>query len=319
MSTLFSELSLKKSSFRSPKMTKRARQEALWGFFFLSPWIIGFFLWIFVPMLASLVFSFTHFNLIRPDETEWVGLANYQHFFQDPIVLQSAMISFKFALIAVPIAIIQPILMATLLNDKRLLNKRLFTTLFYMPFIIPFVSAVYIWKGMMNDQTGWINMFLAYIGIDGPNWLNSTTWIYPALVIIGLWGAGNMMLFTITAMQGVPTSLYDAAEVDGASRLAKYYHITLPMITPIIFYNLVLTIIGIVQYFLVPFVLTGGEGDPGGSTFFYAMQLYKEAFVYSNMGYGATMAWILFVVVLFFTTLLFLSAKYWVYYAAEEV
>ena len=170
----------------------------------------------------------------------------------------------------------------------------------------------------MNPQTGWFNRGLAVIGIAGPDWLGAKEWIYPSLVIIGLWGVGNMMLMTLATMQGVPTELYEAAKVDGASHLMQFWHITIPMITPVIFYNLVLTTIGIVQYFLVPFVLKGPNGDPGNATWFYGMHLYKEAFAYANMGYGATMAWMLFLFVLVLTIILFATQKYWVYYAGME-
>ena len=299
-------------------MSKRARREVVWGLIFLSPWLIGFLLWIFLPMVASLLFSFTNYNLIHPEETRWVGLANYLKFFKDPVVRQSTVISLRFALISLPIAIVHPILMAALLNNKHLWTKRFFTTLFYMPYIVPMVSAVYIWQGVMNTQTGWINLFLKKMGIIGPDWLFSTTWIYPALIIIGLWGVGDMMLFHVTAMRGIPTELYEAARIDGAGPIASFLHITLPMITPIIFYNLILSVVGIVQYFIIPFVLKGGSGDPGNTTRFYAMQLYKEAFAYSKMGYAATMAWMLFMFVLVVTVLLFATAKYWVFYAAEE-
>lgn len=314
----FLEFSIKKLRLRRKKMSKRARREAVWGLIFLSPWLIGFLLWIFLPMVASLLFSFTNYNLIHPEETRWVGLANYLKFFKDPVVRQSTVISLRFALISLPIAIVHPILMAALLNNKHLRAKRFFTTLFYMPYIVPMVSAVYIWQGVMNTQTGWINLFLKKMGIIGPDWLFSTTWIYPALIIIGLWGVGNMMLFHVTAMRGIPTELYEAARIDGAGPIASFLHITLPMITPMIFYNLILSVVGIVQYFIIPFVLKGGSGEPGNTTRFYAMQLYKEAFAYSKMGYAATMAWMLFMFVLVVTVLLFATAKYWVFYAAEE-
>ena len=170
----------------------------------------------------------------------------------------------------------------------------------------------------MNVQTGWFNRGLALLGLPGPDWLGSQAWIYPSLVMIGLWGVGNMMLMTLATMQGVPTELYEAAKVDGASPFKRFRHITLPMITPVIFYNLVLTTIGIVQYFLVPFVLKGPNGDPGNATWFYGMHLYKEAFSYANMGYGATMAWMLFLFVLVVTIILFSTQKYWVYYAGGE-
>ncbi len=317
---MFSEFKFKNLGLRTkrPKMRKLEKREALWGLAFISPWIIGFFLWTFGPMIASLVFSFTDFNLLHREEMQWVGLANFRHFFSDPLVGQAVKVSLTFAAIALPVSVIQPILMAALLNDDRLWARRAFTTLFYMPAVVPFVSAVYVWSGIMNPQTGWFNRGLALVGIAGPDWLGSQAWIYPSLVIIGLWGVGNMMLMTLATMQGVPTELYDAAKVDGANHLLQFWYITIPMITPVIFYNLVLTTIGIVQYFLVPFVLKGPNGDPGNATWFYGMHLYKEAFSYSNMGYGATMAWMLFLFVLIFTIILFTTQKYWVYYAGME-
>jgi multiple sugar transport system permease protein len=244
----FLKFSIKKLRLRRRKKSKRARREAVWGLIFLSPWLIGFLLWIFLPMVASLLFSFTNYNLIHPEENRWVGLANYLKFFKDPVVRQSTVISLRFALISLPIAIVHPILMAALLNNKNLRAKRFFTTLFYMPYIVPMVSAVYIWQGVMNTQTGWINLFLKKMGIIGPDWLFSTTWIYPALIIIGLWGVGDMMLFHLTAMQGIPTELYEAARIDGAGPILSFLHITLPMITPVIFYNLILSVVGILLY-----------------------------------------------------------------------
>ena len=318
MSTAFSELSLKNLKFTRTKMTKLARVEALWGLLFLAPWIVGFFLWTLGPMVASLVFSFTDFNLLHREELQWVGLANYRLLFTDPNVKTAVSVSLRFAAIALPVGILQPVVMAALLNDERLWSKRLFTTLFYLPSIVPLVSGVYIWQGIMNTQTGWINRFLEAIGIAGPDWLNSQAWIYPSLVIIGLWGVGDMMLYTLATMQGVPTEMYEAAQVDGAGRFTQFRHITLPMITPVIFYNLILSSIGIVQYFLVPFVLKGPNGDPGNATWFYGMHLYKEAFSYSKMGYGATLAWMLFLFVLVVTIFLFWSSKYWVFYPAGE-
>ncbi len=317
---MFSEFKFKNLGLRTKraKMGKSAKREALWGLAFISPWIIGFFLWTFGPMVASLIFSFTDFNLLHRDEMQWIGLQNFRHFFSDPLVWQAIKVSLIFAAIALPISVIQPIVMAALLNDDRLWARRMFTTLFYMPAVVPFVSAVYVWSGIMNTQTGWFNRGLAAIGIPGPDWLGSQAWIYPSLVMIGLWGVGNMMLMTLATMQGVPTELYDAAKVDGASHFKQFYHVTLPMITPVIFYNLVLTTIGIVQYFLVPFVLKGPNGDPGNATWFYGMYLYKEAFSYSNMGYASTMAWMLFLFVLVFTIILFATQKYWVYYAGME-
>ena len=318
MSTIFSDFSLKTLLIKREKVSEIASSEARWGMLFLSPWIIGFMLWTFFPMAASLFFSFTNYDLLHPDKIKWIGLDNYVRFFNDPLVRTSSLVSFRFACIALPVGILQPIVMAAMLNSRHLFGKRFFVTMFYMPYIVPLVSAIYIWQGMMNTRLGWINLALGAIGIQGPDWLNSTTWIYPALILIGLWGVGDMLLYHLAAVQSIPTELYEAARVDGAGWLASFYNITLPLITPVIFYNLVLSFIGIFQYFIIPFVLTGGTGRPGDMTKFYAMHLYKEAFVYRHMGYAATMAWMLFMVVMIVTVVLFSTAKYWVYYAAGE-
>ena len=317
-STVFTELSLKELKFKREKMNKLARREARWGWFFLSPWIVGFFFLTLIPMVMSLALSFTNYDLLHPEAIRFIGFDNYVRFFHDPLIRTATLVSVRFALLALPVGIIQPIIMAVMLNSIYLLGKRFFTTLFYMPYIVPLVSAIYIWQGMMNTRLGWINLILEKMGISGPDWLNSTTWIYPALILIGLWGVGDMLIYHLAAVQGVPTELYEAARVDGAGWLATFLNITLPLITPLIFYNLVLSFIGIFQYFIVPFVLTGGTGRPGDTTKFYAMQLYKEAFGYRHMGYASTMAWMLFVAVMIVTVILFSTNKYWVYYATGE-
>lgn len=314
--TVFDEartLAGERTKIRRP-LSPLEKTQARWGWLFLSPWIIGFLLFTFLPMLASLGFSFTDFNITRPDEIAFNGLDNYRRLFTDPDLRQALKVTFRFFALAVPFSIIQPIAMAALLNARNLRGKRFFTTLFYMPFMVPVVSAIIIWRGVMNPQTGWINRLLATIGIAGPDWLNSTTWVYPALIIIGLWGAGNAMLYTLIGMQNVPTELYDAGKVDGATGFQRFFYITLPMITPIIFYNLVLAVIGLFQYFTIPWILTrAGTQDPGQAQLFYNIHFYKTAFTYQDMGYGATLAWLLFAIAMSLTVLLFWSAKYWVY------
>jgi ABC-type sugar transport system permease subunit len=171
---------------------------------------------------------------------------------------------------------------------------------------------------VLNSETGWFNRLLGEFGIAGPNWLFSVEWIYPALAIIGLWGVGNAMLITLSSMQGVPTELYEAARVDGASGWQRFRKITVPMISPVIFYNLVLSVIGLFRYFEVPFILKEGSGDPGNSTLFFNIHLYKTAFTFKDMAYGSTLAWLLFVIAFSVTLLLFWSARYWVYYPAGD-
>jgi multiple sugar transport system permease protein len=286
---------------------------ARWGWLFISPWIIGFILFTLIPMVVSLAMTFTDFNITEPDQWQFIGLDNYRNLFVDPSLRDALSATFKFFALAIPVAIILPILMAGLLNAKSLKGSRTFTTLFYMTFMVPLVSAILIWGGMLNPETGWFNRILAVFGIEGPFWLNSETWVYPALIIIGLWGVGNALLFTLIGMRNVPSELYEAAEVDGAGYLSQQLNITLPLVTPIIFYNLVLAVIGLFQYFTVPYILTNGTGDPNNATLFYNIHFYRTAFRFQDMGYGATLAWLLFAIAMIFTLIIFWSAKYWVY------
>ena len=202
------------------------------------------------------------------------------------------------------------------LSERR---YTIFRTLFYLPYIVPFVAAVFIWGGMLNSETGWINEALRWLGVSHPPlWTNSVTWVYPAYVILGIWGIGNGMLIFLSSLQNVPTELYDAAKVDGAGWIATTFNVTFPLISPVIFYSLVLSIVDLFQYFLVPLVVQNGTGAPDGSTMFYNLYLYKTFFVFQNMSYGSAMAWMLFVIILAVTLVLFKTAKYWVYYAGDN-
>lgn len=294
------------------------RSLQFWGWVFLSPWIIGFLAFTFLPMAASLVLSFTDYNLLRTNETQFIGLDNYNRLFSDPGVLDASIATLRFALIALPIAVLVPIGMAALLNSENLIARRLFTTLFYMPYMVPVVSAVFIWQGFLNPESGWLSQFLGLFGIKSPDWINSVDWIYPALVIIGLWGTGNAMLPTLAGMQSIPTELYEAARVDGANRWTSFRCITLPMISPVIFYNLILSVIAMFRYFDIPYILGHGQGNPGGATNLYNVYIYRNAFTYRDMGYASTLAWVLFIVAMAVTLFLFATARSWVYYGGER-
>jgi multiple sugar transport system permease protein len=174
-----------------------------------------------------------------------------------------------------------------------------------------------IWAGVMNTQTGWINLALNAVGLPAPDWLNSTFWIYPALVLIGLWGTGNLMLTLMAGMQGVPDELYEAASIDGAGAWVKFRHITIPMISPVLFYNLTLMIIGAFKYFDMAYILKNGTGGPADATLFYNLNLYKNAFEYNLMGYGSALAWVLFLIVFVLAIVLFGTSGRWVYYAGD--
>lgn len=295
-----------------------AKHEARWGLIFLSPWIFGFLAFILLPTLATLVFSFTNFSIQNVKDFQFIGLDNYTRMLNDPIVGQSLVRTFKFFAMAFPLAIIIPLLLAALLNSENLRFKRFFATFFYMPYMVPLVSAVLIWGGFLNPATGWLNRFLGEIGIQGPDWLRSTTWVYWALLIVGLWSNGNAMITTLAGMESVPRELYEAAKIEGAGPIATFRHITFPMISPIVFYNLTLAMIGLFQYFLEPYVLFAQAGDPGGSTLFFPMYLFQNFFQFQEMAYGAALAWVLFLIILAFTALWFGLRRFWVYEAERE-
>jgi multiple sugar transport system permease protein len=187
-----------------------------------------------------------------------------------------------------------------------------------MPYMVPLVSAVLIWGGFLNPVNGWMNKFLETIGIQGPDWLRSTSWVYWALLIVGLWSNGNAIMTTLAGMESVPRELYEAAKIEGANAWATFRKITLPMISPIIFYNLTLAAIALFQYFLEPYVLFQQAGDPGGSTLFFPMYLFQNFFQFQEMAYGAALAWVLFLIILIFTGIWFGLRKYWVYEAERE-
>ena len=294
------------------------RREALWGYFFISPFLIGFFAFTFLPTVAALVMSFTNFKL-GGSSLQFIGLQNYVNMFNDPQVWGSLGVTVKYGLLALPVAILFPLGLAVLLNVKHLYGKNIFRTLFYFPYIVPFVAAIFVWAALLNPETGWINEFLRSLGVtEPPNWVNDTFWVYPALVILGIWGVGNAMLIFLASLQGVPTELYDASKIDGAGWWSTMGNVTLPLISPVIFYNLTLAIVGLFQYFTVPLVLNQGTGAPGGATMFFNLYLYKTFFTYQNMAYGATLAWLLFAIILAVTLVMFGTQKYWVYYTADS-
>jgi multiple sugar transport system permease protein len=298
-------------------------QQRRWGWIFMSPWIIGFLAFTLVPIVASLIFTFTNFNLGKSDPPQFIGLQNWQRLLKDSDLATSLGVTIKFALLALPIGIIIPIAMASLLQSKHLKLKRIWTTLFYMPYIVPAVSTAFVWKAFLAGDTGWLNRLLRLVGIaNPPNWVLDANWIMPAFLMIGVWGVGNTMLITLASMQGVPTELYEAAQVDGADGWTQFARITLPMITPVIFYNLVLSVIGLMQFFTLPYVMTGGNsgtpGDPNKAALFINLYYYKTAFSYLDMGYGATIAWLIFIIGLAATALLFATAPLWVYYSSGD-
>jgi len=207
---------------------------------------------------------------------------------------------------------------ALLMNHPHLKAKGALRTLVYMPIMIPLVASTLVWTGFLNTETGWLNKMLEAIGIAGPDWISSETWIYPALTLMGLWAVGNFMIINIAGLQSVPTELYEAARIDGASAFTQLRRITIPLISPVLLYDLVITLIATFQYFTQAYTMTNGRGDPNNATLFINLELFREAFVFSKMGYGAAIAWLLFAIVLLLTAALFWFARKRVYYAGGD-
>jgi multiple sugar transport system permease protein len=299
-------------------MLRPSVREALWGYVFIGPWIVGLLVFTAGPMLASLAMSVTDFNLVKPEATKFVGLENYARLATDPTIAQSLLATFKFALFAIPLTMGASLGFAVLLNHPKLAFKGPLRALVYMPVMIPLVASTLVWLGFLNTETGWLNAILGAIGLPRIDWINSETWVYPALSLIGLWGIGNFMLINIAGLQSVPTELYEAARMDGAGAWTQFRRITIPLMSPVLLYNLVIILIGTFQYFTQAFVITNGRGDPNNATLFMNLVLYREGFVFNHMGYAAAIAWLLFVIVLVLTVVLFAFARRRVYYAGGE-
>jgi multiple sugar transport system permease protein len=286
---------------------------------FISPWIIGFLAFTLIPMIVSLVFTFTNVNLNQVEPLQFVGLKNYANMLGDAQTWESLAVTIRFALFNLPIAITLPFVIALALNSPLLRGAALFRVAWFLPYVIPFVSGVFAWQGMLNLETGWVNIVLRLIGVSNPpNWLQDTTWIYPSLAFIGIWSIGAALIVNLAGLKGIPSELYDAARIDGAGWFAQLRHVTLPMMSPVVFYSLILGVVDVLQYFLVPLVLNNGTGEPAGMTNFFNLLLYHKFFSFQQMSYGATLAWLLFAVTLAITLILFRTSRRWVYYAGER-
>lgn len=294
----------------------RAR-EALAGYLFLTPWILGLICFVAGPMLASAYLSFTRYDIVNTPE--FVGLKNYTEIFtKDRLFWPSMGLTFRYALIVVPLSLFGSMMAAILLN-QGLRGTAIYRTLFFLPHLTPIVASAVLWGWLFNPDVGPVNHFIRTLtgSQDAPGWFRSPDWAMTGLIIMAMWAAigGNSMLIFLAGLQGVPQELYDAAEVDGAGVWAKFRNVTLPMLTPTIFFNMVLGIIGALRVFAAAFVAT--QGGPAYATWFYALHIYTKAFKYFEMGYASALAWIFFFVMLFFTYIQFRASKRWVYYAGE--
>jgi len=295
----------------------RTQRRNLWlGLAFVSPWIVGFVLFLAFPMVQSLWYSFTDKNVMGAGG--WVGLENYRELLlRDKLFRISLYNTLYITLLGVPLSLGLSLVLALMLNLK-VRGISFYRTAFYITSIVPAVAASMLWMWVLNPRYGLINDLLWRIGIKGPLWLGSPPWAKPALIIMSLWGVGNTMLIYLSSLQDVPSQLYEAAELDGAGVWSKFRHVTLPMITPVTLFNLIMGIINSFQYFTQAFIVSQGKGGPANSTLFYTLYLYQKAFRDLQMGYAAAMGWILFLIILSLTLLIVRFSKSWVYYEGGE-
>lgn len=289
-------------------------RESLAFYLFVTPWLIGFLAFTIGPVIASFVLSLADYSIVTPPIFK--GIDNYLDLFtEDRLFGLSLYNTGYYVVVFVPLQIVLSLILALLLNQK-VRGLPIYRTLFYIPSIVPVVANSILWIWILQPQWGLLNFLLSLVGIKGPLWLSSVEWAKPSLIMMSLWGSGGAMIIFLAGLQGIPQHLYEAAEIDGANRWRKFWNITVPLLTPTIFFVLVLGVIGSFQVFTQAYIMTGG--GPADATLFYMLYLYRRAFVFHNMGYASAMAWILFLIIFVLTIIQFASARRWVYYEGER-
>lgn len=291
--------------------TKSAFKQNFTGYLFASPWLLGFIIFMAVPILLSLYYSMTYY--VMPKSPKFIGLTNYIFMFtKDPLFWKSFYNTVYYVVIGVPASLVAGLAVAMLMNQK-VSGIKIYRTIFYLPNVVSLVAVSILWQWVFNTNYGLINTFLMEIGIEGPGWLTDVKWSKLSLIIMGLWNVGGSMVIYLAALQDVPRALYESALIDGANNWTKFFKITLPMISPSIFFNVIMSVILSFQVFTQALVMTGG--GPANSTLFYAYHLYNKAFyLESSMGYGSAMAWFLLVVTFILTFVIMKTSNAWVYY-----
>lgn len=284
------------------------------GLLFALPWIVGFLVFFAYPVLASAYYSLCNYDAIRPPR--FVGFQNYQRlFFEDELFWKSLGNTLYMVVFGLPVGLLASLAIAVLLNQK-LKGIAFYRTIFYLPSITPVVATSILWLWLLNPEMGLVNIALSKLGIPGPAWLTDPAWSKAALILMGLWGAGGGMVIYLAALQDIPESLYEAASLDGAGKVTQFFRVTLPMLSPVILFNMIMGLIGTFQYFTQAYVMTAG--GPEDSTTFYALHLFNRAFLDFKMGYASAMAWILFLITLAAALFVFKTSARWVYYSGEE-
>ena len=295
----------------------RAFREAALGVLFTLPWLIRLFVLHIYPILAAFYYSFTRYTIASPPT--WLGIDNYAKlFFRDKLPLQALYNSAYYSLGAVPLGLVLALFLAILLNQK-VWALSFFRAVFFIPSVVPAVASAILWLWLLNPRVGLINFVLTSIGLPRIPWLSSATWIKPAFILMSLWGIGWTTVIFVAGLQDVPAHLYEAAEIDGAGVWSKFWNVTIPLLSPTIFFNLVMGIIGSLQIFGPAFIIMRGpQGGPQNSALFYVLYLFRQGFQYFEMGYASALAIVIFLVILALTMLVFKSSSLWVYYESTR-
>ncbi|WP_438446979.1 carbohydrate ABC transporter permease [Gorillibacterium sp. sgz5001074] len=282
------------------------------AYLFLTPWLIGFFGLTLIPMVASLYLSLTKYNLLNAPR--WLGLDNYSEIFRaDDAFRHSLVITFQYVLYAVPLRLIFALLVAMALN-KGIRGLGIYRTVYYVPSLLGgSVAIAIVWRKIFDGE-GIVNRGLEWFGIHGPSWISHPSYIIYTIVTLSVWQFGSAMVIFLAGLKQIPQDLYEAAQVDGASKLRQFWRITLPLLSPVLFFNLVMTIINSFQVFTPGFVIGDGRGGPINATLFYTLYLYLKGFSFFDMGYAAALAWIMVAIIGCLTAVVFLTSRYWVFY-----
>lgn len=294
-------------------LSPSARREERWFYLLTSPWMIGFVLFGGGPVIASGVMSFTNWSILSTPH--WAGLANYREMLHDPTFWTALWNTLYFGFGSVIVSLVLTFCMALLLN-QRVRGLWFFRLVFYLPTVTSGIATALLWEVLLDPSYGLINRILGIFGIPGPGWLASTTWAMPALIIMSVWGAGNTIIIYLAGLQGVPPALYEAASIDGAGWWRRLLHVTLPMMSPVIFFNCVTGFIVTLQSYVLILVMT--QGGPGNATMVLGLYIYREAFEYYNLGYASAMAWILLVLILIITLVQFLVGRRYVHFESGQ-
>ena len=301
---------------KTSRKSRFRKKECIAGYLFAAPSLLGFLIFTLGPMLISLVLSFTNYQIVG--EPELIGFQNYSDLFsgKDPYFYAALQASSTYVIMSIPVNLIFSFLVAMLLNYRNIHCRSLFRTIFYLPSIVPVVASSMVWMWLLNPDFGLANILLKALGLKPSMWLFSEQTVIPSLVMVGMWSTGNLAVIFLSGLQGIPRHLYEAVDVDGGNFFHKLFHITIPMMTPIIFYNLVMGLINGFQIFAQPYIMT--QGGPNNKSLMYVYFLYRETFQFSRMGYGCAIAWVLFVIIAVFSAIVFSTSNRWVFYGGGD-